>query len=106
MNWELALNISAVLIFIAVVVILWFEKRDLAKKIILGLVIQAEAEWGSGTGKIKFQEVLGQAYSKLPMIVRIFVSQSDIEEWIEEGVQWLKTELQKGKTIEEYINGE
>lgn len=102
---ELYWNILIIVIFIAGLGILWYYgKKELVKKIILTLVIQAETRWGSGTGKIKFAEVLSSVYDRLPYIIKLVVTVPVLEKWIEDAVAYIKAELLKDNmTIEQYL---
>ena len=105
MNQELLMTIIAIITFLAVMGILWYTgKKDIVKQIILGLVIDAETYFGSGTGLIKLNFVLSSAYKQLPMLVRFFVTSGMIEGWVDDAVKYIKTQLQKdGTTIEESL---
>ena len=103
---ELTLNLFVVLVAISILGLLWYKgKKELVKKIILNLVIQAENFWGSGTGPIKFTDVMASAYEKLPWIIRFFVTTDTLTRWIEDSVEYIKTEmLAEGKTIEQVLS--
>jgi len=89
---QIMINILVALTIIAVIVILWYTgRKTIAKKIVFYLVVQAERELGGGTGKLKYATVIGKVYPILPTIVRTFVSDKQLDEWIEEGVDQLKT---------------
>jgi len=109
MNQELLMTIITIVVFVAILSILWFTgKQGLVKGIILSLVIEAETYFASGEGVIKFNYVLSQVYTRLPMIIRFFVTSGMIEKWIEEGVDYIKNEVLKDgvTTIEESLNKE
>jgi len=91
---DILINLAVVLAVIGLLAFLIYKgKTGIVKKIVLALVIQAEANWGSGTGKIKFAEVLGTVYAKLPMIVRIFITETALSILIEEAVDFMKEQL-------------
>ena len=64
-----------------------------AKRILLGLVAEAEAYFGTGTGAIKFSAVLGKLYSAMPAVMQLLFRPETIEGWIEEAVAALKSYL-------------
>lgn len=105
MNLELLINILVIVLFVSALIFMWFKgKKPLAKQIILNMVILAEQMYGSGTGKIKFNTVMSNIYGKLPMVIRLFVTYDVLVKWIEEAVQYLKTELSAdGKTLEDTL---
>jgi hypothetical protein len=102
---KLTINVLVILVFACGLGLLWYYgKKELVKKIVLNLVIQAENFWGSGTGKIKFAQVMAQIYEKLPWIIRLFVTTNTVTRWIEEAVEYIKTEiLAEGNTIEHVL---
>lgn len=74
-------------------------KRDTVKKIILSLVIQAEKTLGSGTGDLKYAMVVERAYSVLPTLIRLLITKKELDNLIEEAVQYMKKQLQGGKSL-------
>ena len=95
-------NIQIILavIGIAILVILWvIGKKDIVKSVLLQLVIDAEARYGSGTGAIKHDTVVGWIKSKFPTLF-LFISDKTLDKWIEDVVQYVRSELGE-KTIQE-----
>jgi hypothetical protein len=70
-------------------------KKKQAGRIIYGLVVQAEKLLGSKTGQAKFAVV----YTKLPWVVRLLYTQTEIEKMVEDAVGWLKIYLRNGKDL-------
>ncbi|MBO5050954.1 MAG: hypothetical protein J6D31_02050 [Clostridia bacterium] len=66
-----------------------------AKRILLGLVAEAEAYFGAGTGAIKLSSVLGKLYAAMPPLMQILFRRETIEGWIEEAVSALKAYLRE-----------
>ncbi|MFZ5352730.1 MAG: hypothetical protein ACOZCL_08405 [Bacillota bacterium] len=88
------LDIIIVALFICLLV--WLVKRgkmDLVKSIILSLVVKAEQQLGSKTGKLKFNAV----YTALPIIIRVFFTQKQLYMLIEDAVAELKRSLSSGQ---------
>ena len=95
-------NIQVILavIGIAILVILWvIGKRDIVKSVLLQFVIDAEAKYGSGTGAIKHDTVVGWIKAKFPTLF-LFISDKTLDKWIEDVVQYIKSELGE-KAIQE-----
>ena len=95
-------NIQIILavIGIAILVILWvIGKRDIVKSVLLQFVIDAEAKYGSGTGAIKHDTVVGWIKAKFPTLF-LFISDKTLDKWIEDVVQYIKSELGE-KTIQQ-----
>lgn len=85
--------------------LLFLYKRghiDTVKKIILALVIQAEKALGSKTGELKYALVIERFYSSLPFILRILFTKKEIDNFIEESVQFLKSYLSEDKNLLSY----
>ena len=95
-------NIQIILavIGIAILVILWvIGKKDIVKSVLLQFVIDAEAKYGSGTGAIKHDTVVGWIKAKFPTLF-LFISDKTLDKWIEDVVQYIKSELGE-KAIQE-----
>ena len=95
-------NIQIILavIGIAILVILWvIGKKDIVKSVLLQFVIDAEAKYGSGTGAIKHDTVVGWIKAKFPTLF-LFISDKTLDKWIEDVVQYVKSELGE-KAIQE-----
>ena len=95
--------ITVIAIALAIALFVWFvviKQVPAAKKIALALVIEAEAKYGSGTGEIKYAEVVGKIYGLLPWTLKLFVTEKFINNLIEGAVTYMKnylgeTEIQK-----------
>ena len=95
-------NIQIILavIGIAILVILWvIGKKNIVKSVLLQFVIDAEAKYGSGTGAIKHDTVVGWIKAKFPALF-LFISDKTLDKWIEDVVQYIKSELGE-KAIQE-----
>lgn len=88
-----------VIVFFSLIYLYRIGKRDTARKIILGLVIQAEKALGSGTGELKYAMVVERAYNVLPTLIRFFITKKELDNLIEEAVRYMKTQLSEGKDI-------
>jgi len=100
MEMKIIVNIVIVLVIAINLILLWkkgYEKQ--VKEILLVLIIQAEKAWGSGTGAIKFSQV----YSQLPTIVTLFFGKSEIEQMINEAVEYMKRYMESNIKAKEII---
>lgn len=80
-HWD---SILVVVAFIVVVVVLALRgKKQIIYKMLYSLVTEAEKQYGSGTGSIKFAEVMTRIYSMLPTIIKIFITYDTLAKWIE-----------------------
>lgn len=97
---SVAMNVMAAGAFFGVLLVLaYMGQIEVVKKILLSLVIEAEQIYGSGTGKMKYNYVLGKAYSMIPSVVKLFVTEQTISEMLEAAVGQLQVFL--SETIRE-----
>lgn len=65
------------------------------KQMLFYLVTQAEAEFGSGTGELKYAAVTTWLYEKMPVILKFFFTAKQIDKLIETAVTEMKEYLNK-----------
>lgn len=89
LGW-LALNWISVLLVVGFIVVCFIMiKRGYRKTVALWcyiLVTKAEDKFGSGTGDLKYAEVLEGVYTKFPNVIRFFFSVNEIDDIIESTV--------------------
>ena len=90
--------IFIIIIIIAFIIYLIKYKQDILEKAALKAVSQAEAEWTSGTGRIKFAEAYTYIKKNYP-IITFFVTEKELTDTIEEALVELKKiiKTKKGK---------
>jgi len=85
-----AMNVVAAGVFLgALLILIYMGQINVVKKILLSLVIEAEQIYGSGTGKLKYNYVLGKTYSMLPSVVKLFVTEKTLDGLLEVAVDQL-----------------
>lgn len=99
---NLASIIVVVIAIVGLLVLYKLGKKDTVKKIVLGLVVQAEKTLGSGTGELKYAMVIDAIYNKLPFILRFLFTKKEMDTFIEEAVSKMKDILSKGVTLTGY----
>ena len=82
-----------VLVGIIATVFIYKGEKENAKKLILGLVIKAETDFGIKQGTLKFAAVVGYAYGYLPAILKLFISADTLDAIVESAVTIFKNEL-------------
>lgn len=101
--WGIILLVVFIIVAFIVAIKIGYKKQ--IKQLLLALVVKAEKEYGSGTGKVKFSAVCEWVYEKLPSLARLFISAKDIENLIEDAVDYMKEYLsenpQANKIVEE-----
>lgn len=87
------LEVILFLIGLVILVVLWFlGKKNVVKSVLLQMVIDAEAKYGSGTGGIKHDTVVGYIKQKFPTLFMI-ISDKTLDKWIDDMVKYIKAEL-------------
>ena len=80
-----------VLAILAIFILLALRgKKEIIYKMLYVLVDEAEALYGSKTGKLKFSYVLERVYAMLPSTVKLFITYSMLEKWIEKALEEMK----------------
>lgn len=96
-------SIIVTILFVVGMLLLYKNnKKDVVKKILLSLVVQAEKALGSGTGELKYAWVVDNFYNKMPGIIKLLFTKKEIDTMIEQSVQKLKEILASGATLNSY----
>ncbi|MBD5117640.1 MAG: hypothetical protein HDT37_00715 [Clostridiales bacterium] len=100
-NWD---SVLVVLVFLGLIVAL-VKRGETAvlKKILFGLVTQAEKEFGGGTGKLKLATVSDWIYQRIPAVLKLLFGQKDIESLIESALEEAKKAWGNNEKIAVYI---
>lgn len=98
-------SILAVVIFIAICIILIKKGYSkYVKQILFYLVCEAEQQFGSGTGTLKYAAVTAWVHERLPAIVKIFLTEKEIDKLIEAAVAEMKQWLEVNEKAKLLIN--
>lgn len=106
---DIAIGITVLFALLYFIFIIKNHKAVLCK-VALALVAQAEKEYGSKTGEIKYAVVVAQLYKHIPLAIRPFISEVMIGNIVEDAVKTLEKVLQNGATldsilVESYLEG-
>lgn len=63
--------------------------------IVKSLVNEAEVKFGSGTGALKYEFVVGRLYAVLPGYIKLFITEKLLDYFIETAVNELQEYLEK-----------
>ena len=97
-NWD---SVLVVVAFLALVVVLIKRgETKILKQILFNLVTQAEKQFGSGTGSLKYAAVADWIYQRIPAL---FTS-SDIEKMIEAALEEAKKAWGANENLKGYID--
>lgn len=97
------MNLSSIITIIIVIVGLLYlykrDKKEFVRQVVLSLVVQAEKALGSGTGDLKYVMVVENVYKILPPILKLLISEKELDNMIEDAVQYLKEYLEQDKDL-------
>lgn len=101
-NWDSVLVIVA---FLALVVVLIKRgETKILKQILFNLVTQAEKQFGSGTGSLKYAAVADWIYQRIPAVLKLLFTSSDIEKMIEAALEEAKKAWGANENVKGYID--
>lgn len=101
-NWD---SVLVVVAFLAVVVVLIKRgETKILKQILFNLVTQAEKQFGSGTGSLKYAAVADWIYQRIPAVLKLLFTSSDIEKMIEAALEEAKEAWGANENLKGYID--
>lgn len=101
-NWD---SVLVVVAFLAVVVVLIKRgETKILKQILFNLVTQAEKQFGSGTGSLKYAAVADWIYQRIPAVLKLLFTSSDIEKMIEDVLEEAKKAWGANENLKGYID--
>ena len=100
-NWD---SVLVVVAFLALVVVLINRgETKILKQILFNLVTQAEKQFGSGTGSLKYAAVADWIYQRIPAVLKLLFTSSDIEKMIEAALEEAKKAWGANENLKGYI---
>ena len=101
-NWD---SVLVVVAFLALVVVLIKRgETKILKQILFNLVTQAEKQFGSGTGSLKYAAVADWIYQRIPAVLKLLFTSSDIEKMIEAALEGAKKAWGANENLKGYID--
>lgn len=101
-NWD---SVLIVIVLITVLIIIITKKQyAILDKIVFSLVTEAEKKYGGGTGAAKLAAVIEQLYPKIPAVIRLFISEAQLEKLIERVLAEAKERWEKNPNLSAYIS--
>lgn len=100
-NWDSVLVVLAFLVLVAVLI-----KRGetkILKQILFNLVTQAEKQFGSGTGSLKYAAVADWIYQRIPAVLKLLFTEKDIADMIEAVLEEAKKAWGTNENLKEYV---
>ena len=101
-NWDSVLVVVAVLAL--VVALITRGETKILKQILFNLVTQAEKQFGSGTGSLKYAAVADWIYQRIPAVLKLLFTSSDIEKMIEAALEEAKKAWGANENLKGYID--
>ena len=92
-----------VLFIVACIILVRKGSAGYVKQMLFYLVTQAEAEFGSGTGDLKYAAVTTWLYERIPVIVKLFFTAKQIDVLIEAAVEQMKEYLKKNTSAQAFV---
>ena len=103
-NWD---NVVVVLgVIIALIIRIRQNGKGELKNIVFKYVTEAEKEFDSSMGSVKFSTVAEKLYNKIPSAVKVFFTKKDIEKLIETALKTMKAEIKENNNLAEYVGAE
>lgn len=101
-NWD---SVLVVVAFLALVVALIKRgETKILKQILFNLVTQAEKQFGSGTGSLKYAAVADWIYQRIPAVLKLLFTSCDIEKMIEAALEEAKKAWGANENLKGYID--
>lgn len=101
-NWD---SVLVVVAFLALVVVLIKRgETKILKQILFKLVTQAEKQFGSGTGSLKYAAVADWIYQRIPAVLKLLFTSGDIEKMIEAALEEAKKAWGANENLKGYID--
>lgn len=100
-NWLLIVTVIAA--SISVVYSIFKGNKSVVMRMLVGLVTEAEKEYGGGTGALKLASVINAIYPKLPAVIKAFISEKTLIKWIEIALNVAKKQWEESIAATEYI---
>lgn len=108
-NWYLVVALMAVAGMVGVCIGRFLkmptsEQRERVKEWLLWAVTQAEAELGSGTGKLKLRQTYDLFIQRFPALA-MAVSFDTFSLWVDEALEEMRKMLKENKAVKEIVKG-
>jgi len=100
-NWDSVLVV--ILFIVACIVLVRKGSAVYVRQMLFYLVTQAEAEYGAGTGDLKYAAVTTWLYERIPAILKFLFTAKQIDEMIEAAVEHMKEYLSKNNMAQSFV---
>lgn len=109
-NWFIIVIMAALIAFVGVMVWRFLmlpraEQIEAVKEWLLGVVTEAEREFGGGTGRLKLRYVYDLFVARFPWLAK-FVSFYTFMEWVDDALDEMRDMLATNTAVKDYVEGE
>ncbi|MDR0858356.1 MAG: hypothetical protein LBN97_04945 [Oscillospiraceae bacterium] len=104
----IAITVFALVLILAIGSISLIRSGELGKlqTILLRLCLEAEREFGGGTGTIKFADVLSKLYPLIPGLLKPFISEAQLSKLVDAALAVLNRQLATNLNVAKIVRGE
>ncbi|MFI3254513.1 MAG: phage holin, LLH family [Eubacteriales bacterium] len=98
--------IDIILCLAILMVVLWYGKKgetEILKTVLLSLVVEAEKQYGNGTGAMKLAVVIDWIYQRIPSYIKPFFTAEELTELVNKAVTEAQVAWQSNSNLKEYI---
>ena len=81
------------------------EQINAVKEWLVGVVVEAERELGSGTGALKLRQVYDLFVIRFPWMAKI-ISFDTFAMWVDDALVVMREMLENNQAVKEYVNGD
>lgn len=81
------------------------EQINAVKEWLVGVVVEAERELGSGTGALKLRQVYDLFVIRFPWMAKI-ISFDTFAMWVDDALVVMRDMLESNQAVKEYVNGD
>lgn len=98
--------INLLVVFAIVIYVVLLAKKgetEILKSVLLSLVVEAEKQYGEGTGAMKLAVVIDWLYQRIPAFLKPFFTTEHLTQLVNEAVIEAQTAWGANKNLQDYI---
>ncbi len=98
--------INALLLIVIIVGVVLFAKKgetEILKSVLLSLIVEAEKQYGDGTGAMKLATVTDWLYQRIPLYLQPFFTAEELTQLVEKAVVDAQGAWESNKNLKQYI---
>lgn len=98
--------LDALFLGVIIIVAVYIAKKgetEILKSVLLALVVEAEKQYGDGTGATKLATVIDWLYQRIPLYLQPFFSAEELKLLVERAVSEAQSAWGNNNNLKEYI---